>query len=187
MHGRSPDPLLQAFALQLLHDDERMAIVVFHFVDRANAGMVQQGSGARLALKALQRLAIPGEVVRKKFDGNVAAQACVFCLIHYAHAPAAQLANNLVVRHDLANQCGLASRSLAGGGLAGHKMPSRGQYSPQAAMLGSRMSRGNYIPNKRAKRGREGPTKCEGSASARKATAGHVRSASIMKYGYDAS
>src|SRR5262249_37792967 len=102
------------------------------------------GSGARLALKALQRLAIPGEVVRKKFDGYVAAQACVFRFIHYAHAPAAQLANDLVMRDDLANHRRLAGRSLTGRGLAGHKCRP-GEYSPQAAMLGSPMSRVNYL------------------------------------------
>jgi len=58
-------------------------------------------------------------------------------------------------------------------------------------MLGSRMSRVNYIdviPNTRAKRaGVRDHTKCEGSASARKGRAGQVLSASVMKYDYDAS
>jgi hypothetical protein len=39
-HRLAMDELFQALALQLLHHDERMALVIIDFVDRANAGMV---------------------------------------------------------------------------------------------------------------------------------------------------
>ena len=92
--GLAADALLQALSLQLLHDDEGMPVVIFDFVDGADAGMVQQGRGAGLALEALHGLGVAGEVVGEKFDGDVAAQPGVFRLIDHAHPAAAQLAQN---------------------------------------------------------------------------------------------
>ena len=110
--GFAPDVLLQALALQLFHDDEGMAVMVFDFVDGADGGMVQQGRGARLALEALHGLAVAGEIVGKKLDGDMAAQAGVFRLVDHAHPAAAQFAQNAVMGDRLADQ-GRAARTLA--------------------------------------------------------------------------
>ena len=67
IHGLAPDALLQALALQLFHDDEGMAVVVFDFVDGADAGMVQQRGGAGLALKALHGLVSPVRLSGRNF------------------------------------------------------------------------------------------------------------------------
>ena len=40
LHRLSVDPLLQAFALQLLHHDERTPIVIFNFVNRADGRVI---------------------------------------------------------------------------------------------------------------------------------------------------
>ena len=130
VHRRPADPLLQALALQLLHHDERMSIVVLDFIDGADAGMVQQGGRPGFSFKALQRLAVTGQVIWKKLQRYVTAQARVFRLIYHAHSPAAQLADDLVMGNDLANHGRLAGRSLAGRGLAGHRMPSPGTTFP---------------------------------------------------------
>ena len=112
VHGFAPDTLPQALPLQLFHDDERMAVMILDFVDGADAGVIQQGRGASLALEALHGFAIAGEVVGEKFYGHVAAQPCVFRLIDHAHATAAQFSQNSIVGDRLADH-GPDPRTLA--------------------------------------------------------------------------
>ena len=64
---------LQALALELLHHDEGMAVVVFNPVDRADIGMVQQRGRSRLARESFQRLRIAGEIFWNKLERDVAA------------------------------------------------------------------------------------------------------------------
>ena len=45
--------ITQGLALQQLHHDEGLAFVLLDFVDGADIGMIQRGSGLRLALEAL--------------------------------------------------------------------------------------------------------------------------------------
>src|SRR5439155_22247511 len=72
--------------------------------DGANVGMVQRAGGAGLTLKALERMAVVGERIRQEFQGDVAAQQSIFCLINHAHAPRAQLAHHAVMRNSLSDQ-----------------------------------------------------------------------------------
>ncbi len=65
------------------------AVVPADLVDRANVGMVQRGGGARFAAKALERLRVVGNIVRKKLDGDEAAELGVLGLVDHAHAAAA--------------------------------------------------------------------------------------------------
>ena len=89
-----------------------MAVVVFDLVNGADAGMVQQGSGAGLALEALHGLAVAGEIVGEKLYGDVAAQAGVFGFVDHAHPAAAQFAQNAVMGDRLADH-GRTARTLA--------------------------------------------------------------------------
>src|SRR5881227_2008844 len=68
------DTRLQALALQLLHDNEGMAIVILNFVDGAYGGVVQQAGGARLTLEALQGFAVSEQVIGKELDSHVATE-----------------------------------------------------------------------------------------------------------------
>jgi hypothetical protein len=43
--------MLQGRAVQKLHGDERFAVLIVNFVNRANVGMVQGGGGLRFALE----------------------------------------------------------------------------------------------------------------------------------------
>ncbi len=40
VHRLAPDALLQALPLQLFHDDEGMAVVIFDFEDGADGGVI---------------------------------------------------------------------------------------------------------------------------------------------------
>ena len=55
--------MLKSLSLQKLHYDERLALVLGDLVDGTNVGMIQSGSGPRLAPKPLQGHSIGGESI----------------------------------------------------------------------------------------------------------------------------
>ncbi len=82
------------------------------FVDGADVGMIQGGSGAGFAAKTFERLRIAGEIVGQKFQRNEAAEFSVFGFVNHAHAAATEFFDDAVVRdglveHGIAGQnCG---------------------------------------------------------------------------------
>ena len=96
-------PLLQAHAFQLLHDDERTTFVVLDVMNDADAGMIQLRGGAGLAHEAVERFAVIGQIVRDELQGDVAAEPRVLRLVNHAHAAAAKLPHNAVVGNCLAD------------------------------------------------------------------------------------
>ena len=65
--------MLQRLPLQQLHGDEVMPRNFVDRVNRADVGMVERRSCARLALKALQPLPILGQFFRQELQGDMAA------------------------------------------------------------------------------------------------------------------
>ena len=57
----------QRFAIDELHGDERPAVLLADVIDGANARMVQSGRGPRLAVEALERLRLLGDIFREEF------------------------------------------------------------------------------------------------------------------------
>ena len=100
--------LLQAFAFQLLHDDEGVPVVVLDVVNRADVGMIQLGGRSSLALESLQGLGIPYQVIRNKLEGNAAPEARIFGLVDHSHAPTAEFSQDAIVRNRLADHGGAA-------------------------------------------------------------------------------
>src|SRR5580693_8633227 len=90
--------VLQGHAIEELHRDEVLAGFLADVINRADAGMIQRGGGARLAAKALQRLRIAGDVVRQKLQRNKAAEASVLGFVRHTHPATTKLLNNAVVR-----------------------------------------------------------------------------------------
>ncbi len=74
------------------------------FVDRADIRVVERGGGLRLALEALERARIAGQVCRKEFQSDEAVQACVFCFINHPHPSTAEAVNDAVVGDGLPDQ-----------------------------------------------------------------------------------
>ena len=62
--------MLQRHAVQKLHDDERLAVLLADFIDRADIGMVQGGSSLSLSLETSQGLGVSGDLVRQELQGN---------------------------------------------------------------------------------------------------------------------
>ena len=59
------------------------------FVNGADVGMVERGSGAGFALEALEGLAIVGESFREKLQCDMTAETEVFGFEYFAHAAGA--------------------------------------------------------------------------------------------------
>ena len=74
------DAMLERFAFEQLHGDERLAIVLANFVNRADVRMIQAGGGARFALESLEGLLILGHCLRQKFQRHQPPQFRVFGL-----------------------------------------------------------------------------------------------------------
>jgi len=60
-------------------------------------GMIERRRGARLALKAFERLTVLGVLFREKLQGGEAAELGIFGLEDDTHPPAAELLQNPVM------------------------------------------------------------------------------------------
>ena len=105
-HQASPYKALpQSLPFEKLHDNEGLAIVLADFVDGANVGMIQSGSGSRLALEPLQGHSIGGQSIGQELQGNVAPQSQVLGLVDDAHTAATELLQDAVMRNGSAYHC----------------------------------------------------------------------------------
>src|ERR1700678_274068 len=93
--------MLQSYAVQVLHDHERDVLVTANFVDHADIGMAQSGSGLGFALKTGQGMLVFGQTLGKELHGNEAMEGCVFSLVDHTHAATADFLDDTIVRDDL--------------------------------------------------------------------------------------
>ena len=98
-----PDPLAKRLPLEELHRDEPLPLVRVDVVDGADAGVVEGGGGARLALEALEGLGFPGEALGQELERHRAAEPGVLGLVDDAHPAAAELLDHAVVGERLAD------------------------------------------------------------------------------------
>ena len=99
-----PDDLGEWLALQELHDDEVLGVVLLDGVDRTDVGMVQGRGGPGFTLEPFQGRLVLGHVRRQALHGDLATQLGVLRLVDHPHAAAAQLLGDAVVGDGLANQ-----------------------------------------------------------------------------------
>jgi len=85
-----------------LHGNEGLAFVIANLINRADIQVVKSRCGTRLALEALQRLAISRKLFGKELERNMSAELQVFGFVNYAHASATQFAQDLVMRDGAA-------------------------------------------------------------------------------------
>src|SRR5439155_368418 len=98
LEARGARVVLERLALEALHDDVVLALVLTDVVDGADARVVERGGGAGLPLEALHRVRILRHLERKELERDTAAQAQVLGLVNDAHAAPAQLLEDAVVR-----------------------------------------------------------------------------------------
>ena len=64
--------VLQRFALEQLHDNEALPLVLSNLVNRADVRMVESRSGAGFAPETLQGLTVGSPLLGQELDGDVA-------------------------------------------------------------------------------------------------------------------
>src|SRR5215469_13302947 len=81
------DMALKSLAVQQLHRNERLALILINVVYGADIRMVQRRRSVGLSLKAFEGLLVTREVQRQKLECDQASQLSVFRFVHNAHAP----------------------------------------------------------------------------------------------------
>ena len=76
----------QRLAFEVLHDQERHAVLLAHVVERADVGMAQAGDGPRLALEALEPARRLGRGGGQDLEGDGAVEPRVPGAVGLAHA-----------------------------------------------------------------------------------------------------
>ena len=93
---RSVDqPLGQRCALEILHDEERQAVLVADVVQRADVRMIQAGNRAGFSFEARQRVRVRRRGA-ENLDRDRPAEACVARLVDLAHSAGADQVLDLV-------------------------------------------------------------------------------------------
>ncbi len=91
--------------VQVLHHDERAAVVLPNFVNGADVGMVEGGGCPGFASKALQCLGVLGHVLGQKLQRHRAPQHRIFRSINHTHPTARDLFEHTIVRDGLVDHC----------------------------------------------------------------------------------
>ena len=89
--------MLQRHAVQILHGDERLPVLLADVIDRADVGVVQGGRRLRLALETGQSLRVPSHF-GEELQGDKTVKTRVLSLVDDAHAAATKLLDNAVVQ-----------------------------------------------------------------------------------------
>ena len=93
--------MLQGVAIQKLHGDESLAVLLANVVNRADVGMVERGCSLGFALEAAECLRVAGHFVGQEFQAYKTVQPSVLGLVNHPHPAAAELFDNAVVRNCL--------------------------------------------------------------------------------------
>ena len=83
------DLMLQSQSVQVLHDDEGLALMLTNLVNGANVGVIERGCRLRLPLKACQCLRIVGYIVRQELKSDKAVQVYILRFVDNTHPAAA--------------------------------------------------------------------------------------------------
>ncbi len=106
LQQRSVEPTPKCLALEQLHHDEGLALVLIDLVDRADVRMVQGCRGAGFPKKAAKRGLVARRLGRKELDCYGAIELRVFSPIDDPHAAVAELLQDAVVGNGFVDQVG---------------------------------------------------------------------------------
>ena len=88
-------------AIEELHGDERLALVLSDLVDRADVRVVERRCRLGFAPEAFQGLLVAGHVFGKELQSDETMEGRVLSFIDHAHAAAAQFLDDAVMRDGL--------------------------------------------------------------------------------------
>jgi hypothetical protein len=103
-HRLARDDVLERGPIEEFHNNEGMAVLLADLVNCADVRMVERGGGAGLAAKAFECLRVASHIVRQEFEGYEASEFGIFGFIDDAHASAAELLDDAVVRDGAADE-----------------------------------------------------------------------------------
>jgi hypothetical protein len=83
----SVDAVLQRHAIEKFHGNERLPVLLADVVNRADVVVIQRGCGLRFTLKPLQRLRVPGHVLRQELQRDEAVKPRVFGFVNDTPIP----------------------------------------------------------------------------------------------------
>ena len=112
-------PVAQRPSLDEFHGDERRPVDLVDLVDGGDVGMVDGGRGLSLADEALDPLVVGRDVLRQDLERDLPAELRVLGGVDDAHAAAAELVDDPVVRDSLVDHaapCPQWVRIRRGGG-----------------------------------------------------------------------
>ncbi len=89
--------MLQRHAVEKLHDNEGLTVVLADFVDGANIGWFRAEAALASRSKRLRACESGANLVRQELQGDEAIELDVLGLVHHAHPTAAQLFEDAVV------------------------------------------------------------------------------------------
>src|SRR5271168_5435381 len=104
------------FAVNVLHGDERLAVLLADVIDGANTRVIQSGCGSRFAPKAFERQRFLRQFFGEKFEGYVTFKPAVVGLEHDSHSAGSKLFQNAIVRNGLTNHGEAKSRASRNSG-----------------------------------------------------------------------
>ena len=77
---------LECLSPEQFHHDERLAVVIADFVNRADVGMIQRGGGTGLLFESRNPERIVTKRIRENLDRHLASKLPILRSIHLAHA-----------------------------------------------------------------------------------------------------
>src|ERR1700745_1360154 len=95
--------MLQRHAIQKLHGNEGLLVMLTDLVNRADIRMVESGSRSPLAAKTFKRLRVLRHIVRKEFQCDEPPKLRVFSFVDHAHTTTPDLFEDAVVRDGVTN------------------------------------------------------------------------------------
>ena len=95
--------VVERFALQAFHDDERLALLLIDRVNRADVRVIERGRRARFATETFERGRVERPPLGEELESDEAAEAGVLGLVDDPHAAAAELLDNAVLRDRAAD------------------------------------------------------------------------------------
>jgi len=96
--------MLQRLPFEQLHDEERLALMLANFMNRADIRVVDRRRGPRFTLEAFQSDSVVRGLFGQKLQRYFTAKTEIFGAIHHPHAPAAKFLDNAVMRYRCARR-----------------------------------------------------------------------------------
>jgi hypothetical protein len=87
---------LKGFTFEILHDEERRALVLADVIESADVRMIKRGNRPGFVLESLSELRIAGELGSEHLDGDDAIEPRIACLVDLAHPAATEQRQNFI-------------------------------------------------------------------------------------------